>query len=125
MVRSGFLEADRLLVTPSALLREYCLSPITTIYRVDDRQFTRIPLPTTAAGELNEATIAQVKQAREAWFVVNGKASTHRQVEADVMATLVSRRLPARVTIRREFGELLVFRVRLGPSRKSNAGRTP
>jgi len=54
-VRSGLIEADSLSTRPEPWLREYCLLPVTGIYRATDDPRELTPLPTSQTGKLGEA----------------------------------------------------------------------
>ena len=112
LVRSGFLEADRLLSNSSDLLRRYCLATVTSLYQIDaGHQF--IPLPTTNSGHLDDVALSAIRQRGGAWFVVNGSARTHAKFERDLAATLQQHGLNAGHYVTTTFGEVLVIELRL------------
>lgn len=111
LVRSGLLEADRLKEQDNAFLRSYCLSPVTSIYRLDDGRRELIPLPTVAAGELNDVSLATVFSSGGAWFLINGSRRSRVQTERDAVRAITAQGWRADVAERRDFGDLWIVRV--------------
>ena len=110
-VRSGWLEADRLRTHPGVLFRDYCLAPVKGIYRLDSEPRELIPLPKTAAGQLDDPSVSTLRRHGGGWFLINGNTKTRRQVISDVMASLSRSDLKAQIESSREFGDVLVFQV--------------
>ena len=109
LVRSGFLEADRLPSDSSDLLRRYCLAPINSLYRLTTDQRELIPLTTTRAGRLNDSTVRTIVRQRGAWFVINGSQRAHAHFERELNAKLAEQNIRVQLQQSRTFGELLVI----------------
>lgn len=125
LVRSGWLEADRLRARPDPLFRDYCLSPVKGIYRLDTEPRELIPLPRTRAGELNASAISAIRRRGEGWFLISGSSRTRRRVITDVLDCLARCRMKASLHWLREFGEVLVFHLRIEQDPSSAAGAMP
>ena len=112
LVRSGFIEADRLRLDSSDLLRRYCLAPVTSLYAIDESRRSIIPLPTTNPGRLDNDTVTLIRRSSGAWFVINGSARTHRKFERELAETLQRHNLAQEHYVTTTLGELLVIDLR-------------
>lgn len=115
LVRSGFLEADRLREDSSEFLRAYCLAPVTALYRLDERGRILIPLPTNDVGKLNPATLKEVAGHHGLWVMINGALRSRPAIERQLAASLRTVGLDARTETRETFGTILLLRMRVGP----------
>ncbi|MCY2991078.1 MAG: glycosyltransferase family 39 protein [Planctomycetota bacterium] len=111
-VRSGLIEADALGTRPEPWLREYCLLPVTGIYRVtgDSRDLT--PLPTSRTGKLGEADRQRILAAGGAWFVVLGRPESVLRISQDLLSGWGRRRPEIR---RESFGDVALLQLTLEP----------
>jgi mannosyltransferase len=71
-VRSGLIEADRLRGESSPRLHQYCLLPVSSIYRLDVPSENLFPLPCRWGGELTKPQLDRIAKAGEAWFLLAG-----------------------------------------------------
>jgi hypothetical protein len=71
-VRSGLIEADRLRGESSPQLHQYCLLPVSSIYRLDVPPENLFPLPCRWGGELTKPQLDRVAKAGQAWFLLAG-----------------------------------------------------
>lgn len=110
-VRSGFIEADRLRTDSDPRLVQYCLAPVTSLYRL---QIPAVPLPSSLEGA-NRDSLAQDIGAelrrdpmRDVWLVFNGSQRTRQRVLA-ILHECLPDRTPA-ITFKRprEFGDVMV-----------------
>ena len=120
-VRSGLIEADALRTHPESWLREYCLLPVTGIYRVagDPRDLT--PLPTSQPERLGEADRRRILAAGGGWFLVLGRPESVRRMSRDLIWGWGG----SRPVIREEwFGDvaLLQFTIESGPLEAEGQG---
>ncbi|MEX0818129.1 MAG: glycosyltransferase family 39 protein, partial [Pirellulaceae bacterium] len=106
-VRSGLLEADRLATDESELLREYCVSPVTSIYKIEDAAREIRPLTTSDAGRLTSKDVQQIEKSGAAWFIINGNAATTERCRTRVLDSLTN----AVVLDERQFGNVGAFLV--------------
>ncbi|MCA9145967.1 MAG: glycosyltransferase family 39 protein [Planctomycetales bacterium] len=114
-VRSGLLEADRLGLDSSELLRAYCASPVATIYRVDRPAGEIRPLTTRDAGTLTTKDVELVEASGSAWFIINGSKTTRercaeRVVKSFAKATPMGRQ-EAVVHDEKQFDQVGIFLV--------------
>ncbi len=118
-VRSGLLEADRLATDDSNLLRDYCVSPVTSIYRIDGLPSEILPLTTRAPGKLTKEDVKRIEASGTAWFIINGTTATRdRCAEAvseslgkEIQMATYSKTQGGLVTDERQFGHVGVFTV--------------
>ena len=108
LVRSGFLEADRLPEDASSLLHGYCLAPVSSLYRLVDELSELIPLTTSQPWRLSDTTLQSVIRHQGATCVINGSRRSHANFEAKFTATLEQQQVSVRLRRRRTFGEVLV-----------------
>ena len=95
-VRSGFVEADRLRSQPNDLLKDYCLAPVTSLYRL---QMAAIPLTTRPPFDIQPQP-----NHSETWVILNGSAATRERF-------LTSRENPFRIVQSQSFGDVLVCEI--------------
>ena len=113
-VRSGLLEADRLATDESNLLREYCVLPVTSIYRIDRPAGEIRPLTTRTAGQLTNAGVKRIQETKEAWFIINGDSATVGRCRDRVVTSIASASHVGVVLESRQFGNVGVFLLALG-----------
>lgn len=87
-VRSGLLEADRLIGDDSEALRRYCVSPVTSIYRIERLDNEIRPLTTRDAGKLTDENLNQIEASGSAWFIINGTTGTRKRCSEQVVNSL-------------------------------------
>jgi hypothetical protein len=122
-VRSGLIEAERLRTSDDPRLREYCLLPVRSIYRLEREERELIPLPTVRTGRLSASHRKQLMDAGGGWFLLAGSPTGMAAIERDLLAGWASYGVAARITGRRWFGNLAVLRVAIGPYRTSPQSR--
>lgn len=118
-VRSGLLEADRLTTDDSELLRDYCVSPVNSIYRIDGLPNEILPLTTRAPGKLTNEDVKRIEASGTAWFIVNGTTATRDRCAEAVAASLdteiqvatYSKTQSGLIIDERQFGNVGVFTV--------------
>lgn len=110
-VRSGLLEADRLREGHDPLLRACCLSPVTSIYRLQQPADNLIPLPTTGSGDLSDKQTAAIARASGAWFVINAPERSQELIRTRVLDALRTTHRSWTVLDARSFGDVAVWRV--------------
>ena len=118
-VRSGLLEADRLTTDERELLRDYCVLPVTSIYRIDRPDSEIRPLTTYDAGKLSKEDVKRIEASGTAWFVINGTIATRDRCAARVSESLAKEIQFATSSItqrglvsdERQFGRVGVFLV--------------
>ena len=89
-VRSGLLEANRLTTDKSELLRDYCRSPVTSIYDIDRPASEILPLTTGDAGKLTKEDVKRIEAANSAWFIINGTTATHERCTERILESLAN-----------------------------------
>lgn len=87
-VRSGLLEADQLSENSTDLLRDYCVLPLTSMYRIDRPKDKVWPLKTHAPGSLSAPELWQIETSGGAWFVVNGDTAIRERCARRVLESL-------------------------------------
>ncbi|MBI2478147.1 MAG: glycosyltransferase family 39 protein [Planctomycetia bacterium] len=103
-VRSGLLEADRLPTDKTALLQEYCVSPLGSIYKADQRASAIRPLTTSSSGRLTDEDIEVIEQTGAAWFVINGTAATREHCLRQVLDSVAGEGGRGQIVKQQEFG---------------------
>ena len=86
-LRSGLIEADGLTERPTRELNDYCLLPITSIYRLQCPRYL-LPLPNTNAGRLKDTQASLIAASKGAWFIIRGRSETTRNVVDRVYRSL-------------------------------------
>jgi len=71
-VASGLIEADGLRQSDDPRLRDYCLLPLGSIYRLEDRMAELVPLPLTGPGRLTGSQWELLERRGGGWFVLRG-----------------------------------------------------
>ena len=66
----GLIEAEGLRHLPDAALREFCLLPVLSIYRLDRQPEELIPSPMTGHASLTETDRQQIQRGRGAWWII-------------------------------------------------------
>jgi mannosyltransferase len=73
LVRSGLIEADGLrLPNSDPLLADYCLLPVTSLYRLDVPREDLIPLPIANVGQVADGDRSALEFRGGAWLIVRG-----------------------------------------------------
>ena len=90
LVSSGLIEADALRGEHDPLLDDYCLLPVTALYRLQGERDDLVPLPSTDPGAVNREVALRVGRQSGAWLIIRGTerhaASTQRQIVAKLTA---------------------------------------
>jgi len=107
-VRSGLIEANGLRESHDERLRDYCLLPVSGIYRYEGDLATLIPLPTTGTGRLDEAHRQCIANAGQAWFLLAGPPE---EVEKELLRGWKANNVRPDVTERHRFGGVSVLRL--------------
>lgn len=122
-LRSGLIEADRLGHEDDPELWDYCLLPVSSLYRLDVPGAEVIPIPTREVA-LSEANLDEIVAQPRSWLLVRGDAQVAEWMSAQLRADLRRRRVPrARVSLRGS-GLLWVISVQIAP-RQGNAAMLP
>jgi hypothetical protein len=104
LVRSGFIEANRLDKDFRPLLREYCLAPGNSMYRVNGDPGWIMPL----ANRADQLTVRPMAPAMfrngEVWFIINAPPRTQQRLRAEAAVW-------GQVTAERRFGDVAVWGV--------------
>jgi hypothetical protein len=112
LVRSGFIEADRLRTAPEdPLLRDYCLAPVNSIYLLNDSARHLIPLPTTGSGRLTPAALRELSDSQGAWAIIYGAVRSRPRIERDLLESLRHIGFDGKIGERETFGNVLVVRI--------------
>ncbi|HUG70024.1 MAG TPA: glycosyltransferase family 39 protein [Pirellulaceae bacterium] len=120
-VRSGLLEADRIATDDSKQLRDYCVLPVTSIYRIDGPASEILPLKTRNAGELTKEDVKRIEDSRKAWFIINGTTATRERCTQRIVESLAkeikkptySEYQQGWLSDERQFGHVGVFAVEI------------
>jgi hypothetical protein len=117
LVRSGLIEADELRSSDDPLLRDYCLLPVTSIYRLHARQSDLVSLPYSDAGWLEPEVRQLVRERAGMWLVNRSSEASSARVERGLIASLDaaeprrSTNQRWRVVESRSFGTIQVRRI--------------
>jgi hypothetical protein len=114
-VRSGLIEAEHLRDGVHDIWWDFCLLPVTSIYRFQHRPAELVPLPTTVPGRLTPAQLDLLIERGGAWFLIRGTDRDADATVAQVASRLRTRGWTAGSEARRAFG--LVTAVRIGQRR--------
>ena len=111
LVRSGLIEADQLRKAPSESLREYCLLPVSGIYRIEPPHGELIPLPTSRAGRLTGDARQSVRDAGGAWFLLLATEDDMARIERDLLGGWGA--IPGRpqIDVRESYGDVRLLRL--------------
>jgi hypothetical protein len=112
-VESGYIEADELTRPHDALLDQYCLSPLNSLYPLDVSADDLFPLPRREPGRLSQAGEMLAVHRGGCWVIVRGKKERGRVVAEKVCATLRGSGPPGnwKVDKERSFGRVQMLRV--------------
>lgn len=112
-VESGYIEADELLQPHDALLDQYCLSPVNSLYPLDASVDDVFALPLKEPGRLPQAGEMLAVHRGGCWVVVRGKKERGRAVAAQVSQTLRGSDANAnwKTDVEQSFGRVQVLRV--------------
>ena len=116
LVRSGLIESDELRSSHDPLLRDYCLLPVTSLYRLQARQSDLVPLPYSDAGRLEAEVRQLVRERGGMWLVNRASEESSARVERHLIASLQTagpRRASQRwrVVESRSFGNVQIRRI--------------
>jgi mannosyltransferase len=109
LVNAGLIEADALRGPHDDALRDYCVLPVTGIYRISDRRL--IPLPYSRPGQLSDDAARAIMDAGGAWLVIRAEGASAKRIASDVFDSLRTAGSPARVDRTDSFGNVTVIRV--------------
>lgn len=109
LVRSGLIEADLLTTSTGHPLQQYCLLPVTGLYRIEPPGGL-VPLPTTQPGRLSSEVVDLLERQRGGWLVLNLRPAMQAAVQRDLRKSL-QRELVFRHE--RRFGNVLVWQLEL------------
>jgi len=112
LVRSGLIEADQLGEDPSERLREFCVLPVTGLYRIQSPAAI-YPLPTSHSGRLSREAIELLEQARGGWLVINLRPAARESLRRELRASIPGDRL--RFGREKSFGNVAVWQVEIFP----------
>jgi len=88
LLMSGLIEANALRTQHDALLDDYCLLPLTTIYPVAADRSELLPLPMHEPGQLDSTVRSRVLQHRGAWLVARIDRSNAQNITRQMLAEL-------------------------------------
>ena len=111
LVRSGLIEADQLRKAPSESLREYCLLPVSGIYRIEPPHGELIPLPTTGAGRLGSPERQCVREAGGAWFLLLAAEDDVARIERDLLGGWGATPGRPQIEVRESYGDVRLLRL--------------
>ncbi|MCA9270926.1 MAG: hypothetical protein KDA41_20740, partial [Planctomycetales bacterium] len=105
LVRSDLIEGRELETSDDRELREYCLLPVTSIYRLDATTRRRlVPLPTTRPGRMRSADLQAIAPHDGAWLIAAARTEKSKaSIVAQVQAVLRRTGGPAHVTTQQQF----------------------
>lgn len=87
LVASGYIEADGLRHAHDKLLEDYCVLPVTALYRLHAPRVDLAPLTYHDPGKLTQPAQRLVQSRGGCWLVVRGRKDS-AQIASDVAATL-------------------------------------
>ena len=88
LVRSGLIESDALRGKHDPLLKDYCLLPVASLYRLQARREDLVPLPSNKAWKLAPETLRLVRERGGLWLVNRSNEQASRSVEQGLIAGL-------------------------------------
>lgn len=112
-VRGGFLEADGLTQDRQPLLRDYCLAPANSIYRVDVPASRLVPLPNRQAWKLPPAALSLLTEHGSAWFLDAGSSASRELLRRKVLQTLAAAGHESEVLAIRDFGDVSAWQLQV------------
>jgi mannosyltransferase len=115
LVRSGLIEADALRTSRDERLRQYCLLPVTGIYRLARTPDDLLPLPTSGAGQLRAEVRRQVDAAGGAWCLLAGTEPDVAGIERELLSGWGTPDRRPRIELRESFGDVTLLRLRIAP----------
>ena len=111
-LRSALIEADALRDRPDdPLLREYCLLPLESIYRLPVEPDRLIPMPTNGGGRLTAEEVQTIARTGGCWLVVRGHKETAETIARRMLHALRAASHPARIAEAVRFGTVIVVRI--------------
>ena len=117
LVRSGLIESNELRSSRDPLLRDYCLLPVTSLYRLQASQPDLVPLPYGDAGRLEPEARQLVHERGGMWLVNRASEESSASVERRLIASLEAAEPPRstsrrwRVIESRSFGNVRIRRI--------------
>lgn len=113
LICPGLLEADLLDDNPDPLLREYCLLPVTGIYRIEEPDRLLIPLPNSdlERWRLNDAQRRRLMEERGAWLIIRAPDSYVDRIIGAILYGLDASGVASREIDRQSFGAVTVVRL--------------
>ena len=108
LLRSGLIEADALDRNPSAELREYCLLPVSGLYRINNSQQEIFSLLTTRPGTLDSKIVSAVSKAGGALLLTKGGESTAATISELVSARMAASGVKMKPSKPKSFGTIQV-----------------
>ncbi len=109
LVSSGLIEADALRGPHDDALRDYCLLPVTGIYRINGRPL--IPLPYTRPGQLSDDAVLSVINSGGAWLVIRAESGAAQRIASDALNSLKAAGASARIDRTHSFGNVTTVRI--------------
>lgn len=116
LVRSGFIEADAASDDREPLLRAYLLSPVTTIYDVQNGGRKLMPLPYSLPMKLLNADVEPLAQQAGLWLITPGNPKTKDASVRGVRLALLRRGRATQVVRAEDFGGVWVVQLRMTKS---------
>ena len=113
-VRAGLIETDGYLASGDPFKRDYLTLPVRTVYPLTAND--RLVRPLTFAGDFaSEADLQVVREAGEAWFLVQGDAATAERIAVQVRGSIARTGVFAAITDSHVFRNVTAFRIILLP----------
>lgn len=88
LVRSGLIESDALRGKHDPLLEDYCLLPVTGLYRLQAKGEDLVALPYSAAWRLESDTLQLVRERGGFWLVNRASEKASKSLEQRLIAVL-------------------------------------
>jgi mannosyltransferase len=117
LVHSGLIESDELRDDHTGLLEDYCLLPVTSLYRLQVRRSNLTPLPDSVPGILQPETQELARQRGAVWLISRLSQRKSRGLERQLLANLQSAagaravRPTWQITRSQSFGNVQVRRI--------------
>jgi hypothetical protein len=126
LVRSGLVESSALRLPHDTLLEDYCLLPVTSLYRLNVDRDDLVPLPSLNPGRIDGTLAARLHDRRGVWLVVRAGRRDAAEAAARQLVGRLRQATPARsaseefraewhMAERHSFGGVHVFRLEVGP----------
>lgn len=117
LLRSLLIESDALGNSQDARLHDYCLYPVTALYRIDADSGRLIPLRRTNSWELSAGELRRVQDAAGFWMIAGASSTSVAEIERQFLEVLGASAGRARdgaptwtITRRETFGTVHVLR---------------